>query len=261
MTELRVAVVYFRAALAVEMQYRTNFAVQALDALMGLLTALGVVAVVFHQTSNLAGWSARDLVVLIGVYTMVSGVINLVIQPSLQRFVEDVLEGTFDFTLLKPADAQFLAGIGRIEAWKVVDVVLGAGVVAVAVGTGPHPPALGHILLFILAILLGMVAMAFSWFILATTVFWLISVGNLLVAAQNLVQAGRWPVGMFPRWLRWLLTLGVPVATAVTFPAEAVTHRLTLANAMTALGVTVLLAGFSRWFWRRGLARYASASS
>ncbi|MBI3687575.1 MAG: ABC-2 family transporter protein [Actinobacteria bacterium] len=261
MNGLRVLIAYFRAALAVELEYRANLTVQALEAFTGLLTSLGVVALLFSRTSSLGGWSARDLVVLVGVYTMIGGFINLIIQPSLQRLVRDVVSGTFDSTLLKPADAQFLAGIGEIQVWKLVDVVFGGATVAVALGSGPTVPTVGGVVLSVLALLLGAVAVACAWFILATTVFWFMNVENILVTAQILFQAGRWPVSVFPRWLRWLLTVGVPVGTAVTFPAEVVTHAFNAAHAVTAVGVTALLAGFSRWLWRRGIARYASASS
>ena len=74
-------------------------------------------------------------------------------------------------------------------------------------------------------------------------------------------QAGRWPVGIYPRWLRIGLTAVVPVALAVTVPAEALAGRLTLANLALACGVAVVLLGVSRWFWLRGLRRYSGASA
>jgi ABC-2 type transport system permease protein len=261
MTGLRVLVTYLRAALAVELEYRVNLAAQALEAFTGLLMSLGAVALLFSRTSSLAGWSARDLVVLVGAYTIVGGFINLVIQPSLQRLVRDVASGAFDATLLKPADSQFLAGIGQIQVWKIVDVVFGVATVSVALATGPAGPSAGDVGLFALALALGAVAIASAWCILATTVFWFVNVENILVTAQILLQSGRWPVNVFPRWLRWLLTVIVPVGAAVTFPADVVTHGFDGAAALTAVAVTVSLAALSRWFWLRGIARYASASS
>ena len=40
-------------------------------------------------------------------------------------------------------------------------------------------------------------------------------------------QAGRWPVSIYPDWLRIGLTFLVPIAFAVTVPAQAFTGRLT----------------------------------
>ena len=84
---------------------------------------------------------------------------------------------------------------------------------------------------------------------------------NLLSIFQSMYEAGRWPVGIYPRWLRWTLTFLVPVAFAISVPAEALAGRL---NSQTLLGAVtlaaVLLAG-SRWFWGVGLRHYSGASA
>ena len=43
---------------------------------------------------------------------------------------------------------------------------------------------------------------------------------------EGIFQTGRWPVGIYPDWLRFGVTFLVPIAFAVTVPAEAVTSRL-----------------------------------
>ena len=50
---------------------------------------------------------------------------QLVVRPSLARFMEDVRLGTLDFTLTKPVDAQVLISVRQVEVWKLVDVVVG----------------------------------------------------------------------------------------------------------------------------------------
>ena len=43
---------------------------------------------------------------------------------------------------------------------------------------------------------------------------------------DGVFQTGRWPIGIYPGWLRYSVTFLVPVAFAVTVPAQAVTSRL-----------------------------------
>jgi ABC-2 type transport system permease protein len=57
------------------------------------------------------------------------------------------------------------------------------------------------------------------------------------------------------------LTLIVPVAFAVTVPAEALTGRLDWPTALAALGLAALLLIVSRVVWRIGLRRYSGASA
>jgi ABC-2 type transport system permease protein len=74
-------------------------------------------------------------------------------------------------------------------------------------------------------------------------------------------EAGRWPVGLYPPWLRIALTVVVPVAFAITVPVETLVGRLE-ATTLVATGVLAVafLAG-SRWFWRFGLRHYTGASA
>jgi ABC-2 type transport system permease protein len=74
-------------------------------------------------------------------------------------------------------------------------------------------------------------------------------------------QAGRWPVGIYPEWLRLALTFIVPVAFAVTAPAEALTARLTSQTLVLALAVAAGSLIASRLFWKVGLRHYSGASA
>jgi ABC-2 type transport system permease protein len=106
----------------------------------------------------------------------------------------------------------------------------------------------------------GVIVYSF-WLILASLSFWFLRVENILVIFQSVYEAGRWPVSIYPGWLRFGLTLVVPVAFAVTVPAEALTGRLDWQTALTSAALAALLLAFSRLVWRVGLRRYSGASA
>ena len=78
---------------------------------------------------------------------------------------------------------------------------------------------------------------------------------------EGLYAAGRWPVTIYPNWLRYGLTFLVPVAFAVTVPASALTGRLTLQTWLGALTLTATLFVVARMIWRTGLKNYSGASA
>jgi ABC-2 type transport system permease protein len=53
----------------------------------------------------------------------------------------------------------------------------------------------------------------------------------------------------------------VPVAFAVTVPAEALTGRLNAATLLGAIALAAALLALARWFWFFGLRRYSGASA
>jgi ABC-2 type transport system permease protein len=62
--------------------------------------------------------------------------------------------------------------------------------------------------------------------------------------------------------LRYSLTFIVPIAFAITAPAEAILGRLTWANALWASCLAIAAAAVARWFWSFGVKQhYQGASS
>ncbi len=78
---------------------------------------------------------------------------------------------------------------------------------------------------------------------------------------DGIFQTGRWPVGIYPLWLRFGVTFLVPIAFAVTVPAEALTSRLNWGTLLFAFVFAGVLFAATRWFWRFGLKRYTGASA
>ena len=261
MSWLRLIWAFARIGALNELAYRANFWVQAFESLVSLGSALGAVALVFSQTAVLAGWQPAELVAVVGVYFLMLGGVHLVIAPSLTRFIEDVRQGTLDFTLTKPEDAQLLVSISELRVWKLLDVLLGAAVLIGALlqlsaDIGPL-----RALAFVLALGAGASIVYGVWLALATTAFWFVRVENVLMIFYSLYSAGRWPVHIYPGWLRLALTVIIPVGFAVTVPAEALVGRLDLATLASALALAALCLVGSRWLFQRGLRRYSGASA
>ncbi len=258
---LRIAWLFFRVGALNELQYRVNFLVQLLKSLITLGTGIIGLEVVFSHTNTLAGWTRPDLLAVMGVYTLMGGLINISIQPNMTQLLEDVQQGTFDYVLTKPADAQLQVSVRKVQIWSVTDILLGLGVLVFAVTQLQEGPGLLQALMFVALLIMGGLMIYSFWLIMTTGAFWVVRMENILELFQGVYQAGRWPVAIYPNWLQVGLTFIVPVAFAVTVPAEDITGRLTGATLLEALAVTVLLLALSRWFWRFGLKRYSGASS
>lgn len=245
-----------------ELQYRANFVLQLVQSLLTLGTGLIGLAIVFGRTTELAGWSKPQLLAVMGVFTMVGGIIRSIVQPNMQQLVEDVQRGTLDYALTKPASAQTLVSVRQIQIWQGVDIVAGLIVLIVAVvQMDDGTDALQRAITFPILLLIGAWCIYCFWLMLAASSFWLTRVDEMQELFQGLYRSGQYPVGVYPPWMRYGLTFLVPIGFAVTVPAEAVTGRLTMGTLGLAVGVAVGLGLLSRWVWHRGLRRYGGASA
>lgn len=261
MNYLRLLGVFFRVSVMSELAYRINFWVQLFQSLLELATSLAGLAVVFSYTNSLGGWQPDQVLALVGVYFLVGGMIRLVIQPSMTQFIESVRDGTLDFTLTKPEDAQLLVSVQRVEIWELIDIVLGFFVLWTALLRLGEKVGAWQAATFVGMLVAGGVILYSFWIILATFSFWFVRVENILEIFRSMYEAGRWPVSLYPGWLRFALTFVVPVAFATTVPAEALTGRLSGETLVVAIVLAITLFAFSRVFWRVGLRQYSGASA
>jgi ABC-2 type transport system permease protein len=244
-----------------EMQYRVNFFIHLFQSLLALGTGLVVLGLVFGYTDELRGWGRSELLAVMGVHIMMGGIIRTTIQPNMIRLMEDVRQGTLDYALTKPEDAQVIVSVRDIRMWQGVDILVGLVVLSVAIAQLEAGVGIWDALGFAWALVMGGLLLYCFWMVLTTGVFWVIRMDSIIELWEGVYQAGRWPVGVYPLWLRTGLTFLVPIAFAVTVPAEGVTSRLTGQTLLGAAGLTVLLLTVTRLFWKRGLRRYSGASA
>jgi ABC-2 type transport system permease protein len=258
---IKLALVYLRVGMLNELQYRVNFFIQILQSIIGLAVGLIGLWLVFSQTTELNGWTQPELLAVMGVFILMGGVIRAAIQPNMMRLLDDIQEGTLDFALTKPADAQVIVSVREFRLWQMVDVVLGLVVLGVAIFQLQENLTPVVVLSFLFTLLMGAIMVYCFWLILTSIAFWIIRVYELVNLFEGLYAAGRWPVSIYPNWLRFGLTFLVPVAFAVTIPAEALTGRLTVYTLLGAAGLAILLLVVSRLIWRLGVRNYSGASA
>lgn len=252
---------YLRIGISNELQYRVNFFIQLLQSFIALATGLVGLWLVFSQTSELGGWSEAELLAVLGIYILMGGIIQAAIQPNMQRLMDEIHDGTLDFALIKPVDSQVLVSIREFRFWQLTDVLVGLIVLIIAVIQMQKQITAWQVLAFIAALILGGIMIYSFWLILTTTTFWLIRILELINLLQSLYAAGRWPVTIYPDWLRVGLTFLVPVAFAVTVPVEALTNRLTPWTIVGAIGLTIFFTLAARFIWQLGVRSYSGASA
>jgi ABC-2 type transport system permease protein len=257
----RIARTFLVAEVKNELAYRLNFFLGIVEMLLVMGTSIGAVLVLFAQTTSLNGWSLPQMLALTGVYYLVQGGVNIVFGPSFEKLMEHVRLGTLDFTLLKPANSQILVSTRHFRIVRLVDLMLGAGVVIVGLVMLGSAVTLWSVVTFLITLACGVLCVYALLLSLVTLSFWFVRVDNILAIFWAFTDAGRFPIDLYPGWLRFTLTTIVPIGIAVTVPAEAISGRMSLETFLGMLAGTVFSVGFASWLWRKGLQSYTGASA
>jgi ABC-2 type transport system permease protein len=257
---VRVLASLVRLNVAEELQYRANLVASVFGTLFWIGTALLTLALFFRHTTRLGGWDYWEVVVLLGVFNALSGVVETVLRPGIGQLAEEVKSGTLDLVLARPVDALAFISFRRLDIWRSSDVVLGLGLSVYALARIGHTPTVLQLAAFAVALASATVVVYALWVALMSLAFWFVAVENLSVLFDSLFEGARYPVSAYPGALRFVFVYLLPVAWITTVPASALTGRLgpTIALGAAAVGAAAFL--LARLLWRAALRQYTGAS-
>lgn len=258
---VRVAWVHLRVTVMNELQYRANFFIQLIQSLIAVATGLVVLALIFDRTPDLNGWTRPQLLVVMGVYSIVGGVIGFAIQPAMDQLMGDVREGKFDHVLTKPVDSQVLAGVRSFRLWRLTDVLVGVGVVAWGLAELRGTFGALDIAGFVAMLAAGCAVLYCLWLLVTCGVFWVTQMDMVQDLFTGFYRAGQYPTTAYPVGLRLTLTYVIPIGLAVTTPSEALTGRLTWERFVVITAFVAIAFAVTRVVWRLGTRRYSGASA
>ncbi|HOA73137.1 MAG TPA: ABC-2 family transporter protein [Phycisphaerae bacterium] len=258
---LKLILLFTRVSVQDSAAYRTDFIAHVLVTLANFGAELVGLWTIFSNTRSLNGWGVFEMVALLGVFRMVSGLIGLTIAPNMRLIMDDIREGKLDFVILKPVNSQFFVSFRRVVVWRLADITLGILLVVIACVKMASSITAGHVFMFIAMLLAGGVIIYSFWLVLATLAFWLTRVNNMEMVFWNVFEAGRYPVDIYRPMIRRALTYIVPLAFITTFPAGALVGRTQLSGLALAVLFAVGSLAVASSFWRYGLRHYSGASA
>ncbi|MEQ9486566.1 ABC transporter permease [Coleofasciculus sp. F4-SAH-05] len=256
---LNVLQLFWRTALAAELEYRLNFLIAALSSLGNLVGSLFGLFLFYRTGYTFQGWSWEEALVILGIFTFLQGFAATLLSPNLNRIVQHVQQGTLDFILLKPISSQFWLSSRTLSPWGLPDVIF-SGILLAYAGERLNISGVNY-LLGAVPLLFGLISLYSLWFILGATSIWFVKIYNVTEVLRGLLEAGRFPMVAYPTVYRFFFTFVVPVAFLTTIPAEVILGRgefvWVVGAAILALGL-LLVSGV---FWQFALRFYTSASS
>lgn len=261
MRYVRLLAIQLRISLASAFAYRANFVIAGVMSTAWLALTLLPLVVVYGERRSINGWDFPSALIVMAYFTALRALLEGVISPSLVDLVEKIRNGSFDYVLLKPVDAQIAISSSRHEPWKLLDAI-GALILALyAFGQRGYLPSATEALLGLSLFVAGATAMYSLWIVCAAASFWVGRLDNLIYLLGAIFDTARWPVQVFPGVWRFVFTFVIPVAVMTTFPAMALLGTLDFRTAIaTAVGALIMLL-VSRLVWRTAIRSYTSASS
>lgn len=256
----KLVLVGFALSLQRELAHRANLFFDVLLTATSLVAGWMTLDIVFRYVDALNGWRVDDMIVLLGAYFLVTGILSTFIEPNLEFFAGKVRNGRFDDVLLQPVPSLFTASLGTCHPVAFAQVVLGAAVIVAGLIRLAGDLTVWGCLAGAVLLIAGIAVMWCSRVLLASLAFWAPGT-EPSVLYFAFWQLGRYPVSIYPRLVRGVLMSLVPVAFITTIPAQTMTHGPGLTSCLAGIGASLVMIGLTVVAWRAGLARYTGATS
>jgi ABC-2 type transport system permease protein len=259
---LTVYAALFFAALKAKFNYRADFWI-----ILGstvLVQSLGYIFlwVVFRQIPAVAGWTLWEAVCVYAMIFITEGFVSFFFE-GLWRLNWLLYRGEFDSFLVRPVPPLLQVIVCDVGLNGLGNILLGGAMLAqafhhLAIDWTPLK-VLVAVVLLISAVLVRVATVLAS----ATLGFWIGSPYNsIMFVVHSLSDLARFPLPIYGRGLRAMLTFGVPFAFVSYYPAAWVLAKAHV-GWIGLLTPLVALVGLSAaaWAFRRGLQSYEGAGN
>jgi ABC-2 type transport system permease protein len=261
MQYLKLLSTFLKVNIQMSLAYRADTVVNILLNLMWLGWELLGLSIIFSNTETLGGWGPGELIALLGVFRLVNTLMAALIWPNTEKFNQSVRDGSLDYSLLQPVNSMFLVTFSRIMVWRIWDLVLAIILIVVGINISGDIATPLSISTFLLLTVSGAIVIYSLWIVLIAFTFWFTKFDNNVTILQALLDAGRYPVTVYPVWLRVIVTYLIPIAVATTIPLQALRGDLDLRTILIFLAVGIASFLVASQIWKAGIKRYSGASS
>lgn len=251
----------WQQTIARDLQFRTQTVLVAVGSLAEVGVALVPALVVAHVARDTTGWDTSGAMVVVGLFTIATALLDATLAPNLARLDSTVREGDLDLLLVRPIPA-FIAATSRwIRPAELTRIPPGAGLVVAALSFDERTLSFGAVASCAALLLIGVLCWALFWINASLLSFWWSSADPVQNIVGGLRDAGQYPRAAFRGSASVVFTTAIPATLLGAIPSasllsEPLGTTWLLCGLITAVGSAVTAA-----HWHLTLRRYDSASS
>ncbi len=261
----RYAAIYaalWKTSVTREMSFKGNFVLWILVELAWFGLQLAFVGVIFTQTRTVGTWTVWQVVLLTGTSNFIQEIYQAFFLVNCTNLSELVRTGKMDFLLLLPVNTRFIVSTRQVDLPSFANAAFALCVMTFAAHKlGLHPTVV-QLLGFGALCVTGLLVHYSLMFMLASVSFWTVRAQGIVWGYFNLFNIARMPDEAFRGVFKAVFTFALPVLLVSNVPVRVLADKLTSPVALLALvGLGIVWALISEWFWRFSIRRYTSAST
>jgi ABC-2 type transport system permease protein len=244
------------------MSFKGNFILWIVVEVLWFALQLCFISVLYLQTNSIGTWTQWQVVLLVGASSFIQQTYQAIFLSNCVNLSELVRTGKMDFLLMLPVNTRFVVSLRQVDLGSFVNGAFAVAVMVYAAGKLGLHPTVPQLLGFLALCAVGILIHYSLMFMLAAISFWTVRAQGIVWGYYNLFNIARMPDEAFRGVFKAVFTFVLPVLLVSNVPVRVLAHKLTSPTLwLVLLGMGVVCAVISEWFWRLSVRRYTSAST
>jgi viologen exporter family transport system permease protein len=245
-----------------EMSFKSNFILWIVVELLWFAMQLCFIGVLYLHTNAIGTWTQWQVVLLVGASSFIQQTYQAFFLVNCTNLSELVRTGKMDFLLLLPVNTRFIVSLRQVDLGAFVNAAFAVLVMVYAAGRLDLHPTIIQFFGFLALCAVGILVHYSLMFMLAAISFWTVRAQGIVWGYYNLFNIARLPDDAFRGMFKVVFTFVLPVLLVSNVPTRVLADKLqSPALWLCLLGMGVVCAAASEWFWRLSLRHYTSAST
>jgi len=261
MRHLRIYNCFFKQYLKGLVTYRVDFLIGMFAFLINQGLGLLFLYIIFQNVQSLAGFTALEVVLMYGISQIPKGIDHLFFD-NIWLLPQKVRNGTMDRYLLRPINPLYSFVIERFQPDAFGEIIIGIALSAYCITQGVFILTPIKIIGLLTLIFIGTFIFTAIKLLTASTSFWIKNSYPLMQISYELSDYTKYPIIIFPKVLRFIMTFIIPFALVSYYPVLYLLDRISIFSVLIIIiPVTFTLIFFAISTWKSGLRHYESTGS
>lgn len=244
------------------MEYRVDFLIGVFSVFLAQGTSILFISIVFSHIDSIQGWTFYQMLFIYAVAMLGRSIEHTFFDNLWMVGVNYIKPGNFDRVMIRPVNALFQIVAERVQQDGVGSFLIGLIVFFVA---APHMDiawGITEVLILIVMILSSAaIFMAVNLFF-ASLSFWMVDSMPVMYAVQGMNDFARYPMKIFGKGIRFILTWIIPYGFTAFYPAAWFIEGSGYQSVAVWTPLVAFVCVFVAYsFWKKGLRSFVSTGN
>ena len=209
---------YAKCSLMGKLTYKANVLIGIVAFLFTQITALLTLYLLVSVVPNVDGYTIYDIGLLFGITNMAIGLDHLVSDRLWNVAYNEVANGKMDHLFLRPVPVLFQVFASEIQLEALGELITATALIIFCTSRVSFNITFMGVILIVIGIICASIIITSFKMLIAGLAFIFIRVGPLLQFVYNFSTYSKYPLSIFPKFIRFILLFIVPLGVCIYLP-------------------------------------------